>query len=214
MTNKVRQLRVLLAFLRMNATLFLQKARDIVVSMTGNANYPTPFPALGDITTALDDLDTKITAAAGRDRTAIAARNASAATAKSLMRQLASYVQMHCLNDLTILLSSGFLPTRRPAPIGSLIPPQNVRTKYNGTSGSLFVIWDAVYGVRGGYTLQQSESATGPFTTVTISSGSRFLVKGLTPGQTYWFRVCANGANKNVDGGPSGWSNVVSVIAI
>ena len=74
-SNEPRQLRVLIALLRFPVMIFLQTARDIVAAMTGNAHYTTPFPALVDVTTALDDLQAKIEAAAGRDLRAIAARN-------------------------------------------------------------------------------------------------------------------------------------------
>ena len=99
-TNQARQLRVSLAIVYLPIVLFLMGARSIVIALTGNANYPTPFPALADITTALDNLAAKISAAAGRDKKAIAARNTAWETCKNLIRQLASYVQIHSQNDL------------------------------------------------------------------------------------------------------------------
>lgn len=149
-TNEPRQLRVLLALLYYPITIFLQAGRDIVVALTGNTNYTTPFPALADVTAALDDLQAKIEAAAGRDQTAMAARNQSRENARSLFRQLANYVQAHCQNNLEILLSTGFHPTKTPAPVGALPAPQNLHTSYNGKDGEVILRMNRVPGVRGG----------------------------------------------------------------
>ena len=208
-TNQPRQLRVLLAIVYYPIMVFLQASRDIVTAMTGNINYTTAFPALADITTALDDLQAKITAAAGRDRMAMAARNAAWETAKSLIRQLANYVQAHCQNDLDILLSSGFTATKTPAPIGPLEPPENLKIVYLSVSGTVELRMTAVRGVRGGYPIEQSEGPDGPWIPIVISSKSRALISNLTPGKSYRLRAAAIGAK-----GQSGWSNPVEFMAI
>ena len=192
-SNEPRQLRVLIALLRFPVMIFLQTARDIVAAMTGNVHYTTPFPALVDIGTALDDLQAKIEAAAGRDKTAVAARNNAWTTAKSLMRQLAGYVQAHCQNDLEILLSSGFQATKTPAPIGPLGAPQNLRLTRTDMPGELVLRFEAVYGARAGYLVQIAEDSDGPFTDYVATSSSRVEIKGLTEMKTYWARVRASG---------------------
>ena len=207
--NTPRQLRVLLALLYRPVSIFLQEARNIVTAMTGNANYSKPFPALVDVTNALDDLQAKIEAAAGRDRTAMAARNVSWDTARGLIRQLASYVQINCENDLEILLSSGFTATKTPAPLGALPAPENLRVKYTGTSGQAILRMQPVYGVRAGYTVQQAMNAEGPYTEIVNHSKTTFVVPDLIPGKTYYLRASANGA-----AGPSGWSNPVQFMAV
>jgi hypothetical protein len=209
-TDTPRQLRVLLAILYMAIMVFLQEARDIVVAMTGNADYPTPVPPLAEVTSALDDLQAKIEAAAGGDRTAMAARNAAWVNAKGLVRQLAGYVQCNCKNDLTILLSSGFKATKTPSPIGPLQPPQNLRASYTGVSGQVKLSMNPVYGVRAGYTVQLAESVAGPYTEIAAPSNTRDIkVSNLTPGKSYWLRAAANGA-----AGQSGWSNPVGFMAV
>lgn len=208
-SNEPRQLRVLIALLRFPVMIFLQTARDIVAAMTGNANYATPFPALADITAALDNLQAKIEAAAGRDLPAIAARNSAWVTAKSLMRQLADYVQAHCQNDLTILLSSGFHATKTPAPVGPVSAPQNLRLQRTKDSGELLLRFAAVYGVTAGYLVQIAEDAEGPFTDYVNTSNSRLVIKGLTPMKTYWARVRATGAE-----GAGPWSEPTCAIVL
>jgi hypothetical protein len=208
-TNQPRQLRVLLAIIYYPIMVFLQTGRDIVTAMTGNTNYTTPFPVLADITAALDDLQAKITAAAGRDRMAMAARNAAWAMAKSLIRQLANYVQAHCQNDVEILLTSGFTATKTPAPIGPLLAPENLKIVYLSPSGTVELRMEAVRGVRGGYPIEQAEGADGPWVPSLISSKSRALISNLTPGKSYRLRAAAIGAD-----GQSGWSNAVGFMAI
>jgi hypothetical protein len=207
-TNQPRQLRVLLALLYYPVMIFLQTARDIVTAMTGNANYATPFPTLADIGTALDDLEAKITAAAGRDLVAIAARNVSWQTAKTLLRQLAGYVQMQCQNDLEILLTSGFRATKTPGPIGLLAPPENLSILYR-KSGEVLLSMDAIRGTTGGYPIEQSEDG-GPWTGLLNSPKARLVeITGLTPTKTYRLRAAAVGTK-----GQSGWSNPVEFIAL
>jgi hypothetical protein len=205
-----RQLRVLLAILYFPLMAFLQAARDVVSQVMGNANYPTPFPALTDITAALDDLEAKITAAAGGDRTAMAARNSAWETAKSLIRQLASYVQMHCQNDLTILLTSGFTATKAPAPVGLVGTPLILRLVRTALSGQILLTFKPVYGTTAGYEIQVAASADGPFTDyVTCSSSRNVKINGRPTMATTWVRVRAIGAT-----GPGGWSDPASITVL
>jgi len=208
-SNEPRQLRVLIALLRFPVMIFLQTARDIVAAMTGNVHYTTPFPALVDIGTALDDLQAKIEAAAGRDKTAVAARNNAWTTAKSLMRQLAEYVRSHCQNDLEILLSSGFQATKTPTPVGPIGVPQNLHLSRTGMTGELLFHFEAVYGVRAGYLVQIADDSDGPFTDYVTTSSSRITMKGLTAMKTYWARVRATGAD-----GAGPWSEPTCSIVL
>lgn len=208
-TNQPRQLRVSLAILYLPVALFLMGARSIVIALTGNLNYPTPFPALADITTALDDLGAKIAAAAGRDKTAIAERDSAWETAKTLIRQLASYVQMHCQNDLAILLSSGFTTTKTPAPVGPVAAPENLRLSRTGMNGQVLARFKRVYGTSGGYTVQTGATPDGPFTDYINSGRTSVLIDGRTPLSTVGIRVRANGA-----AGPGPWSEPSCIIAL
>lgn len=205
-SNEPRQLRVLLSFLAFPVMIFLQVARDIVSKMTGNPNYMTPFPPLVDIGAALDDLQAKISAAAGAGKDAIGERNTSWNTARGLMRQLGSYVQTHCQNDSDILQSSGFSATKTPVPIGPLATPADLRFSRNEKTGMLFLRFKPVYGMTAGYTVQVAPAATGPFTDYALSSTTRVEIKGQAPMQVVWFRVAATGA-----AGTSPWSDPASV---
>jgi hypothetical protein len=191
------KLRVSLACLSYAIAVYLLFMRQVVVKMTGNANFITPMPPLLDVTTGLDDLQAKAEAAHGGGRDAYAARNAAWATSVMQARELANYVQLNCQNDLTILLSSGFISTKTPAPVGPLSPPTNLRVSYNGYTGQVVIRVKGVPGVTAGYTYQQAETSDGPFVNIGIKNKTFFTATGLTPGKMYWFCVCANGADQS-----------------
>jgi hypothetical protein len=208
-TSQPRQLRVSLAILYLPIVLFLMGARSIIIAMTANPNFTTPFPALAEIVAALDDLEAKIAAAAGRDKTAIAVRNTAWGTAKSLIRQLANYVQMHCQNDLGILLSSGFTTTKIPTPVGALPAPQNPRITRTDMTGQVLFRFDRVYGADGGYLVQIATDPAGPYVDYVTSSKSRVLINDRTPLTTVWARARATGA-----AGVGPWSEPTCVVAL
>ncbi len=208
-TNEPRQIRISLAILYLPIVLFLMAARSIIIALTANPNFATPFPALAEISAALDDLEAKIAAAVGRDKRAIAVRNTAWGTAKGLIRQLASYVQMHCQNDLGILLSSGFTATKTPAPVGPLGAPQNPRLTRTDLMGQILFQFDRVYGMRGGYLVQIGTDPAGPFVDYATSSKTRVLINDRTPLTTVWARVRATGA-----AGAGAWSEPTCVIVL
>ena len=51
--------------------------------------------------------------------------------------------------------------------------------------------------------------ATGPWEDEDLSSATRMVIGGLTPGETLWARTCANGS-----GGASEWSTPTAAMAI
>jgi hypothetical protein len=213
-TSSSLKLRVSLGFIKLGVSAFLLFMRQVVIKMTGNTSYPTPTPTLPDVTTGLDTLEAKIEPTYGGGTIATEARDMAWDASIMQARQLVNYVQMTCDNNPETLTSSGFLATKTPGPVGSLGPPQNLRTSYNGTSGSLYLLWKRVYGIVGGYTVQQAAAEAGPFADIGNATTTKYKVSGLTPATTYWFRVRANGTNRNPDGGPSGWSSAVSVMAV
>ena len=208
-TNTPRQLRVLLAPLRDPVRAFLQTGRDIVIAMTDNTDYPTPFPSLADVTAALDDLEAKIAAAAGRGVTAIAVRNAAWAAARSLIRQLANYVQSHCQNDLDVLLGSGFRATKTPGPIGPLPAPAAPICQQGTISGTLRARTGRIYGASSyDWRLALASSPT-VYVQTPQTGGSRYQFDGLTAGETYVVQVSAYGT-----AGQSNWSDAGTLMVV
>jgi hypothetical protein len=126
------------------------------------------------------------------------------------MRQLASYVQSTCGDNLVMLLGSGFEPVKARTPAGVLPPPGNPRLSGTDKSGELAFRIDRVPNASGGYSVQAAESPDGPFQDRGVFTNTRrILVTDLTPGKVYWVRACANGA-----AGPSGWAGPVSAMAV
>ncbi len=204
------KLRVSMKCLRLGVYPYLGYVSQVVTKMTGNPNYTTPTPTLAAITTGRDTLQAKADAAVGGGKNAYFARNASWDGSIMQIRELINYVQLNGQNDADILTSSGFDLTKTSTPVGPLSPPENLQATYNSVSGELLLRMKPVRGVTAGYCLQQADSATGPWVEIANTSKSREnKVTGLTPGKTYYFRTCANGTS-----GPSGWSSVISIMAV
>jgi hypothetical protein len=183
---------------------------SILTGMTGNANYPTPSPTLALVTTALDDFTTALANAAGGGITLTAIKNDKRAALVVLLRELASYVQVACKGDLTILLSSNF-PIQKPQrnPIGVLPAPANVTVSLGALSGELDAAMPPVFGaaIYNWRVTTAAQPGTVLQTAQTTSASNTFA--GLTPGVTY--NVVANAVGA---AGPSDWSDPVSQMAV
>lgn len=202
--------RVARAFAALPVALLIGFIRNVIAMMTGNSAFqtPPPSPTLGDLKTAVDDLEIKNQASMAGDRVAIATRNAQQAVVVNLGRQLGNYVESQANGVLDTLLSSGFEAVRAPSP--SVVPatPAKPTLSYTGVSGEMLFRFVGDSNVRN-FSVQYGESATGPWTDNGLSTSSRVTLDSLTPGKTYWARACANGA-----AGTSDWCSPASLIAI
>ena len=150
--------------------------------ITNNPAFPSPSPKIAEFATAVDDLDTKTQAAMNRGRIEIAARRASQRSVLSLTRQLASYVQMNCNNNLETLLASGFDAIRARSPAVVPRTPTDPRLEYNGICYQRHAIFRF-----GGdsnsrnFSVQHSENAAGPWTDHALSTSTRVRIEDLTP---------------------------------
>ena len=122
--------------------------------------------------------------------------------------QLAAYVQGHCDEDLVALISSGFDAVRAPSPVGTLPAPTNPRLSLTDKSGELLFRFGRGKNALN-YSVQAAPTATGPWTDETITTTSRVLIGGLSPGETLWARACANGS-----AGASEWSVPTTAMAV
>ena len=85
----------------------IQKTREIVADMTGNVNFSNPNPALGTVTNAVNDLETKHEAAADGGKTLKNIMRAANKVLNDLMSQLESYVENASGGDELKIVSSG-----------------------------------------------------------------------------------------------------------
>src|SRR6266852_5904840 len=130
------QLRVSLAFARLPDKELDNFTLSVKNSLTGNAAYPTPPVTLANLETARTDLEQKIAKAAVGGPPDTAAKNDSRGNLLGMLRQLASYLQINCNNDMATLLSSGFQAMSTNRAQSPLEQPQGLAVK-NGTSGQL-----------------------------------------------------------------------------
>jgi hypothetical protein len=190
--------------------LLITDTRGILTALTGNPHYLTPSPALAPVQTALDEFITAVADAANGGVTLTSIKNDKRAALVALLRALASYVQVACMGDLTILLSSNF-PIQKPqrSPIGVLPAPGNLTVTLGARSGELNasappIPGAAIYNWR-------VTATTAP--TVVVQSAQTTaasnIFDNLTPGVVY--NVAANAVGS---AGPSDWSDPVPHMAM
>ena len=181
----------------------------IVQSLTSNATYPTPTPALPAVSTALATFTHAVAAAADGGVPLTLAKNDARAALTALLRELSSYVQLACKGDMTKLLTSGF-PVQKAArtPIG-ILPPPTVTVKLGAKSGDLAakaapMAGAATYNWR---VVTPNAPAVPVLVAQTTAASNTF--SGLTPGLVY--QVTANAVSS---AGISDWSDPATQMVI
>src|SRR5438132_4349765 len=81
--------------------------RDVVIAMTGNANFTTPSPTLAAITTVTDELETASAAAAAGGVLQTALMHEKEAEWDLLMTALGAYVDNVAAYSESVILSAG-----------------------------------------------------------------------------------------------------------
>ncbi len=200
--------RVALGFARKTDTNLIAFTRNVVALLTGNETYPSPMPTLAILVGSVNTFETAVHEALNGGKLLIAARNAARLELLALLRQLAAYVQANCGAELLALLTSGFEAVRAPSPVGLLPAPGNLRLSFTGLSGELLLRFDRVINAYN-YSIQTSNSPDGPWEDQDLSTSVRVTVGGLTPGEVYWMRACANGS-----AGASEWGGPASSMAV
>jgi hypothetical protein len=183
---------------------------NILTSMTGNASYPTPAPTLAEIMAANAAFITAIGDAINGGTALTAIKNEKRAALVALVRQLASYVQVTCNEDMAVLLSSGF-PVQKSSrtPIGVLQPPSKLSVTLGARTGELSVVASSVTGAA--IYNWRITAATNPEQVVQTdqTTASRTVFDNLTPGVLYNIECNVVGS-----AGPSNWTSPVSQMVI
>lgn len=175
----------------------VKKTEDIVLAMTGNANFPNPTPDLADITTANQELKLAVTEA-GYDKRAIFRRDALQTNVINMLRELGTYVALMTKGDGDIIVSSGFEVRRQPETMPPLSRPVNFVANRGAHEGTAILEWKTV---RGSQTYLIQVTTTDPSTTEAVweTAGMTSKVKhrldNLVKGTHYWYRVQALGRN-------------------
>ena len=182
----------------------------VITGLTGNASFATPVPGIPVVQTALDEFVAAEAAAVGGGVVLTATKNDKRADLVALMRELASYVQVTCKGDLTVLLSSGF-PIQKPQrnPIGVLPAPSNLTVALGMQTGELDAAVAPVFGA----SIYNWRISTAAAPSVVLQSAQTTAASnsftGLTPGVVYNVEANVVGA-----AGPSDWSAPVPQMAV
>ncbi|MBS1508572.1 MAG: hypothetical protein JSS79_18190 [Bacteroidetes bacterium] len=185
----------------------IEKARHLVIMMTGNANFASPTPTPAQVTTTTNQLEALLLKAKDGTKSDTAAMRAKERELDILIKQLSTYVEgVANANQTTaeaVILSSGF-DLRKKA---SRNTPE-LSGKTTGIPGEIKLHRLAVH--RGSIEFQMCTDLTNP-DWKTINRGTRgiILVTGLPAEAWYYFRSRTITAD-----GTSEWSDVVAVYLI
>jgi hypothetical protein len=183
-------------------------AQGVIQGMTGNSEFKDPPVTMANLQTAVTDFTAGIAGAKTGGPPATAAKNNSRQALLGMLRQLASYVQIHCNNDMALLLSSGFQAMSTNRAQAPLEKPQGLVIK-NGSSGQLVA---SVSPVKNTSMYEgRVKGADGDWLPSVFTGDSRHITfEGLTPGTTYTAQVRALGGLT----GQSDWSDPSSHMAM
>jgi len=193
--------KVSLGFAKLSDTELDNFAQAVIDSMTGNPAYPSPPVTMAALQTAKDDFTRKIAAAQTGGPPDTAAKQNSRQALEGMLRQLASYVQIMCPNDMALLLGSGFQAQNVNNAQVPLAQPVGLRLKL-GSSGQLIARVDPVKNTsmyEGRIKGDDGVWLAGVYT----GDSQHIIFDGLTPGKTYTVQVRALGGST----GQSDWSD-------
>jgi len=203
------QIRIADGLRTQSAERLIATAGAIIKGMTDNPAFPSPPVDLKTVQAAVDDLSAALAAQAHGGPAATAEKRNRMEALILLLRRLRPYVEQHCANDLSVLLSSGFqaaVTTRVRSPLAN----PSILNLGLGNSAELVLKVTPIAHARC-YEVQSAtvgaENTPGPWQTVGFYTNSRAMtINGLVPGTTYMFQVRAIGGST----GYSDWSNTVS----
>lgn len=178
-------------------TALVEKGRNHVTMLTGNAAFATPTPTTAALTAACDTLDDANQAYDfNRGKAEKEARDAAFTVLKDLVRELAGYVQANCNNDKALIISTGFDVRRLSEPLGPQPALGNLRALVTPFPGRLELRWNGVRG-RSLYAVEMTDTdplSPAGWAPLVQTGKNRYTVEGLTSNTVYSFRVTTLGA--------------------
>lgn len=177
--------------------------------LTNNPALPTPPVAVADLTALKATLDAAIVKAlnGGKENTQLKVAARDAAT--TALDKNASYVDIHCNDDMTILLGSGYQAVNTNRAQSVLNVPEIVAVEY-GQTGELKLRVSADYNSKSfvGRIKTAAGSEFGP--SISFASSRKIVFDGLTAGVTYVMQLCAIGGST----GQSDWTEPVTKMSM
>ena len=186
----------LLGLISLTAKALVEKGRNCVDMLTGNAAFTFPAGFLASITAACNTLEqaNEEVLFYGGKVNYDAKRKAERALA-DLIRELAGYVQAQSGGDPTLILSAGFDYRKKGQPVEKLTTPENLRAVLTTFLGTADLRWNVVDDANNyqlflnGVDPDQEDK----WEMVAFSSKSRFTIEGLEIGKFYYIRIQAIG---------------------
>lgn len=179
--------KVLMDFARFAIAFLIEFARNIVVMMTGNPLFPSPFVALSQLTTAINDLEAKFNLALGGGKEQKANMRIAAKTLIALLRKQAAYVNSVAGGVDASILSSGFHSSSQP--VSAL---RKEISADHGNTGEVIVKHKSVKGAKA-YVYQRANdplpASDSGWAYVGFSTRCKFTDTGLVTGSKHWYRI-------------------------
>jgi hypothetical protein len=164
-------------------------SQQMVTSMTGNAAFPSPVPALATVTSAISDFQTAEAAALARTKGAAATRNAKRKALVQLLEQLKTYVQT--VADASVSDGEGIIQSAGMAVRKTAVRAPRVFNAVQGdVTGSVKLV-AASAGHRAAYNWQYSIDGGKTWVAMPGTLQAKTTVAGLTAGTTVEFRYQA-----------------------
>lgn len=192
----------------------IQKIRQIITKLTGNAAFPTPTPALASVTTAVDKLETDYNDAQGKRQTAQAAtniQNQSETAVDKLMAALAGYVDSVAQGDDAKIMSAGLDTKAASVKLGKPSQAQSLSATAGDMDGEVDLNWQPMKGAAS-YVVESSTTGNvanpADWKSAWTGTKSKATIDKLTSGTRYWFRVAAIGS-----AGQGPWSDPATAFA-
>ncbi len=191
-------MKALANFYSMSDSSLETKTHSIISSLTENANYTTPVPALATVTTASQEYSQALIGAGTGNRADIATKNICRDALTLLLQQLCVYVNLTANGNAAKLLTSGFDVSKDPEP-NVLTKPENLKVENGQTNGSLLISVKRVKAAKA-YLHEYTTDATlaaGSWVSA-ASTTAKFTFINLQPATRYYCRVAAVGSNEQL----------------
>ncbi len=203
---------VLLGLIGLTSKALVEKGRNCVDMLTGNAAFTLPAGFLASITTAcnvLEQANEEVLFFGGKVN--YEAKRVAEGVLSDLIRELAGYVQAQSGGDATLILSAGFNYRKKAGPVEKLAQVANLRSEATKFQGTADLRWNVV---RSAQNYLVMRNAVNPdqedaWELVGYTSRASLVVTSLDSAKYYWFRVQAIGRK----GLLSPMSEVIKVLA-
>jgi hypothetical protein len=180
-------------------------AQSVLTAMTNNPNFPTPTPALTEVSAAITALQSAEAAALSRVKGAVVTRNDKKAALVAVLQEVRGYIQKvadtNADNSANIITSSG-LPIKKTA----VHKPRVFTAKPGAVSGSVEVLAVSA-GRRASYEWQYSTDGGKTWIEAPPSLQAKTTISGLPVASTVQFRF-----RSVTKAGPSDWSQPTALL--